>query len=468
MFSDMEKTALEAVCREMIETILLCMPNAFKGTIYRIGPPPDLTAERITSGIISNGNTKISWGLPYESEYNYPGKKWSEYRDEPGRALEAMAWCVEKQKSWTSEEPKTDSRNILMQVEGKPDDFFHMEPVLLHKSDAQSDAYMSSQFIKDYKDDLIWKESDYIVIAVIKIHFKPYTIKIGSNETIIMKRLSRSLGTELLSNRLRDDSMKTMQRLAKDRLNAFNILADSLRNAITKSALIFSLIKQEIGYLRDQWERMILENREEKDVKFEAIKELNGILSTLDKEDSELRKNLMDAHNKFLELSLPTEKGINWLNMQIKERWTTLLTKIPHDDKKEAIVWDNIGKLEKSLYFGQDTDIINSYKKIPDETKTEWVRLIYGNDDSFNNSSLDHVIDILDNSNINIPYQEKSKKALKQLKALRDTMCQLERNTNFLLYQVLNGGSEGLVLENRKDIDHLVDKNYFLHDNSVH
>jgi len=210
--------------------------------------------------------------------------------------------------------------------------------------------------------------------------------------------------------------------------------------------------------LRDQWERLILENREEKGIKFEAIKELNDILSTLDEEDNELRTNLMDAHNKFLELSLPTEKGINWLNMQIKERWTTLFTKIPHDDKKEAIVWDTIDKLEKSLYFGQDTDIINSYKKIPDETKTEWVRLIYGNDDSFNNSSLDHVIDILDNSNINIPYQEKSKKALKQLKALRDTMCQLERNTNFLLYQVLNGGDEGLVLENTNEIDHLVNK----------
>lgn len=462
MFSEMEKTALEAVCREMIETILLCMPNAFKGTIYRIGPPPDLTAERITSGIINNGSTKISWGLPYESEYNQPGKKWCEYRDEPGRALEAMAWCVEKQKSWTSEEPKSDERNILMQVEGKPDDFFHMEPVLLHKSDAQSDAHMSSQFIKDYKDDIMWKESDYIVIAVIKIHFKPYTIKIGSNETIIIKRLSRSLGTELLSHRLRDDSMKTMQRLAKDRLNAFNILADSLRNAITKSALIFSLIKQEIGYLRDQWERLILENREEKGVKVEAIKELNNILTDLEQEDNELRNNLMNAHKKFLELSLPTEKGINWLNMQIKEKWNNLLSKIPIDEKKERIVWDNIDKLEKSLYFGQDKDIINSYKKIPDDTKTEWVRLIYGNDDSFNNSSLDHVIDILEKANINIPNQEKSKRSLKQLKALRDTMCQLERNTNFLLYQVLNGGDEGLVLENRNGIDSLINKNYSL------
>ena len=450
----------------MIETILLCLPNAFKGTIYRIGSPPGLIAERITSGIISNGKKKITWGLPVKSGYNTPGKQWLEYRDQPGRPLEAMAWCVEKQKSWTSEDPKTDSRNILMQVEGKSDNgFFHMEPVLMHKSDAQLDAYMSLQYIKDYKDNIIWKESDYIVTAVIKIHFKPYTIRMGSNETRIIKKLSRSLGTELLSYRLQDDSMRTMQRLAKDRLSAFNILADSLRNAITKSALIFSLIKQEIGYLREQWEKLILENRKEKNMKAEAIKELNNILMTMGEEYKDLGKNLTAAQNKFLELSLPAEKGENWVNMQIKERWNYLLDKFPQDDQKEKLVWGNINKLKKSLYFGKDPGILTSYKKIPEEIKREWVKLIYSNDDSFNNSSLDRLINILDNPHINIPYQEKSKKALKQLKALRDTMHQLERNTNFLLYQVLNGGDEGLVLENTNGMNNLVDKNYSIENN---
>lgn len=468
MFLEIEKNALESVCREMIETILLCLPNAFKGTIYRIGPPPELIAERITSGIISNGNTKITWGLPNESEYNAPGKQWLEYRDQPGRPLEAISWCVEKQKSWTSEDPKTDSRNIMMQVEGKSDDFFHMEPVLMHKSDAQLGSYMSLQYIKDYKENIIWKESDYIVTAVIKIHFKPYTIRRGSNETRIIKKLSRSLGTELLSHRLQDDSMKTMQRLAKDRLNAFNILADSLRNAITKSALIFSLIKQEIGYLREQWEKLLLENRKEKNMKAEAIKELNDILMSIGEKYEDLGKNLVATQNKFLKLSLPAEKGENWVNMQIKERWNDLLNKFPHDDQRERLVWGNIDKLKKSLYFGQNPDIIAGYKEIPEEIKREWVNLIYSNDDSFNNSSLDRLINILDNSDINIPYQEKSRKSLKQLKALRDTMHQLERNTNFLLYQVLNGGDEGLVLENTNGMSNLIDKNYSIGNNLTH
>ena len=468
MFLEIEKNALESACREMIETILLCLPNAFKGTIYRIGPPPELIAERITSGIITNGNTKISWGLPVESEYNAPGKKWLEYRDQPGRPLEAMSWCVERQKSWTSEEPKTDSRNIMMQVEGRSDDFFHMEPVLMHKSNAQLGTYMSLQYIKEYEENIIWKESDHIVTAVIKIHFKPYTIRMGSNEARIIKKLSHSLGTELLSHRLQDDSMRTMQRLAKDRLSAFNILADSLRNAIAKSALIFSLIKQEVGYLREQWEKLLLENRKEKNMKAEAIKELNNILMNIGEKDKDLGKNLVAAQNKFLEFSLPAEKGENWVNMQIKERWNDLLNKFPHDDQRERLVWGNIDKLKKSLYFGQNPDIVDSYKEIPEEIKREWVKLIYSNDDSFNNSSLGRLINILDNSNINIPYQEKSKKSLKQLKALRDTMHQLERNTNFLLYQVLNGGDEGLVLENTNGMNNLIDKNYSIGNNLEH
>ncbi len=145
-----------------------------------------------------------------------------------------------------------------------------------------------------------------------------------------------------------------------------------------------------------------------------------------------------------------------------------MLNKFPHDDQRERLVWGNIDKLKKSLYFGQNPDIVDSYKEIPEEIKREWVKLIYSNDDSFNNSSLGRLINILDNSNINIPYQEKSKKSLKQLKALRDTMHQLERNTNFLLYQVLNGGNEGLVLENTNGMNNLIDKNYSIGNNLAH
>ena len=150
MSIEIEKPVLEKACREMIETILLCLPNALKGTIYRIGKPPELIAERITSGIIEEQGKKISWGLPVQSEYNPPGKPWVEYRDDPSRPLEAMAWCVEKQKSWTAEDPQHNTRSVRLQVEGHREDFHHMEPVLVRKSDLNLNMY-SSEYPKDYQ-----------------------------------------------------------------------------------------------------------------------------------------------------------------------------------------------------------------------------------------------------------------------------------------------------------------------------
>jgi hypothetical protein len=442
---EIEKSVLKKACMEMIETILFCLPNAFKGTIYRMGKPPDLIAERITSGIIDDSKGKISWGLPAKSGYNTPGKPWLEYRDQPDRPLESMSWCVEKQKSWTSEDPEKDARNLRFQVEGIPKDFHHMEPVLVRKSDLKLDMDSTLNYPNDYKGNNIWKDSDYIVVAVIKIHFHPFTIKIGSHETKIIKKLSRSLGTELLSHQLRQDSMKTMERLATDRLNACNILADSLRNAITKSGLIFSLVKHEIGYLRDQWEQALIEDRKENNTKVEAIRDLNEILTSLGDGYEDLKEDLVDAQNKFLELSLPPEKGENWVGMQIEERWKDLLYECPQDDHKRRKVWETIDKLKKSLHFGQDPDIIANYNKIPEELKQEWVNLMYRNNDKFDDSALDRLIKVLANSALTIPSREKSRKTLTQLKALAQTMSQLEQNTNFLLDRVLDGSGKNLI-----------------------
>jgi len=80
-----DKAGLEQVCKEIIETILFCLPNAYQGTVYRIGGPPEMMATRITSGVIDRSTEKISWGLPETSGYNPPGKPWLEYRDNPTR-----------------------------------------------------------------------------------------------------------------------------------------------------------------------------------------------------------------------------------------------------------------------------------------------------------------------------------------------------------------------------------------------
>ena len=453
MFAEIESAALEKACIEIIETILYCLPNTFKGTIYRIGKPPQLVAERIASGIIDETRQKISWGLPARSEYNPPGKPWTEYRDQPDRPLEAMCWCVEQQKSWTVQDPRTDSRSIGMQVDGRPEDWHHMEPVLVRKSDLKLDGAFLGENPRDYTGNPIWKDSEYVVVAVIKIHFYPSTLKANSGETRLIKKLSRALGTELLSYKLRKDSMKTMERVARERLHACNVLADSLRNATTKSGLIFSLVKQEIGYLRDQWEQVLREARQDRNGKVEAIRELNRLVRKIDGECEELREDLIAVQNKFLDLSLPPEKGENWVNMQIVARWKNLLDKCPQDRHREQMIWKTIDRLKKSLHYGYDQDSIATYDRIPDDIKMELVQLLYSNNDHFDGLALERLISILNNPALEIPSRERSRKTLVQLKALAETIRKLEENTNFVLEQVLNGvdkGKASTILQNGK------------------
>jgi hypothetical protein len=451
---EIEEAVLKKACMEMIETIFFCLPNAFKGTVYRVGKMPDLIVERIASGIIDEDRMSISWGLPSQSGYTSPGRSWLEYRDEPGRPLEAMGWCVERQKSWTAEDPSSDSRSVRLQTERELEDFQHMEPVLVRKSDLNLDIYSSSNFPRNYTGDIIWQDSDYVVVAVVKIHFRPYTIKMNTAETRVIKKLSRALGTELLSYQLRQDSMKAMQDISRDRLNACNFLADSLRNAITKSGLIISLVKQEIGYLREQWEGMLLEHYNEKSLKEEGINRLKNILSTMEGGDNDLRWLLINAHKKFQNISLPPEQGKRWIEMQIESRWSDFLGSYEKvSDGERELINQSIDELKRSLRFGMEPEIVADYNKIPEGLKKEWVNILYEEIDGFDAMTLERLVNILGNPSLNIPSQERSRKALIQLKVLAETMSQLERNTNFLLHQVLNGNGAKKGIENLSNFD---------------
>ncbi len=440
---NLDKATLEKACKEIIETILFCLSDAYKGTVYHIGPPPELRAIRVASGIIDNRREKIEWELEGSSDFDPPGKSWLEYRDEPDRPLEAMAWCVEKQKSWTSEDPKQDIRGRRYQKEGVLEDYHHMEPVLIRKSDLIVDSNNGTNinFPTNYEGKRIWEDSDYVVVAVIKINFRN-PIRINGPETKIIKKLSRTLGTELLSYQLKNETLQVMKRLAREKLETCNALAHTLRNALAKSGLIFSLIKLELATLREQWEKKLLQDCKQRELKREAIEELNKALEKMGGSSDKLKKSLAEVHQKFLNMSLPPDMGERWVKMQIEEKWNKLLheTADKQDKKYAKEVKQGIEKLKKSLYIGKDPTLLSNYKKIPEELKKEWIDLIYKDVDYPDPEFLDRISRILEDKTLNLPYQEKSRKSLIRLKALLEIISELEHNINAILNQVLNGG----------------------------
>ena len=436
---EIDQGLLEKACREIIETILFCLPNAYKGTVYRIGKPPELISTRITSGIIDPERKSISWGLPEKSDYNSPGKPWLAFRDEPGRPLEAMAWCVEHQRSWTAEDPRNDIRSVRLQVAGIWEDFHHMEPVLIRKEDLFLSNVLPLDFPKTYDGRTLWDDSEYVVAGVIKIHFRPYTILINSAETKLIKRLSKALGTELLSYQLRQQSLEAIQKLAEDRLNSCNILADSLRNAITKSGLIFSLIKLEMGFLRDQWESVIVQDIQQKDMKRQTVEALNQAAQALPEELGQQGQDLMVAQNRFLHLYLLPERGENWVRMQIEQKWNDIFSRQVMEAVKVLEIRGWIEQLKRSLYLGKDPEVLSNYLQMSESMKQEWIDLFYRAEESVDLGVVDRIIRLLEQPSLSLPFRDKSRKTLIRLKAVAVIIRQLEEDTNKVLRGVLNG-----------------------------
>lgn len=439
MTIEIDQEILEKACKNIIENILICLPNAFKGTVYLVGKPPDIVATRITSGIIDKEKDTISWGLPEKSDYNPPGKPWVQYRDEPWRPLEAMAWCVERQESWTAEDPGNDARSVRLQVEGIWTDFHHMEPVLIRKEDVYLSEEPKLEYPENYEGETLWENSDFVVAAVIKIHFNPHTIRIGGPETKVIKRLSRALGTELLSYQLKQQSLEAIKHLAEDRINSCNILADILRNVIAKTGLVFSLIKLELGFLRDQWEQVLLMGTELEGMKEETIGSLNRMVFDLKEISPRSQKDLHDVQSKFLNLHMPPEQGERWIRMRIEEKWEKVMSEIPMEDEMKKRVYDGIENLRKSLHFGTDPELISAFSGMDLPLKERWTDLIYRETGGNDLELLHDLILFLEDSQFHLPHKVKSRKSLVRLKALAEVVGQLEVKANVVLMEILNG-----------------------------
>jgi hypothetical protein len=150
------------------------------------------------------------------------------------------------------------------------------------------------------------------------------------------------------------------------------------------------------------------------------------------------------VQKRFLEISLPPERGKAWVALQIEERWKDLLDRCPIADTQRMRVWEIIGNLKDALSFGQDPKVVARFNRIPKGLKLKWVDLIYRDMARFDASTLESLIKLLADPHLCVPSREKSKKTLIQLKALAENMSQLESNTNFLLRQVLKRGDNEL------------------------
>jgi hypothetical protein len=442
MFADSD--LLETTCMNIIDAILLCLENATKGTIYSVGPMPELRTVRITSGVRGESAGQITWGLPEVSDYNGPGKTWREFRDQPGRILEAMGWCVQMQKSWTSDNPHEDYRSVRKQLSGEPEDFHHMEPVLLRKRDIFGPHRDGLEYPTDWQGLPIWQDTDYVVVGIIKIHFRPYTIERGDRSSKVIKKLSRSLATEMLSLHLRESYLKGRERLARQRLQSCNVVAHELRNATMKLSFAFSAVNAEFGFLRERWEMTLksaVPGLRDKSLILERLEILIRLrLPALNgsKELMRIVGELLETQRELKALYILPEHLEKWVDEKVQPKWNLLLTEtqIWKDDAEE--VRGLLAELRTSFRIGLDAKLIERVEGLPKNVKSRWPELIYTRLSRGNIPVLNEILELLDCSELEISHKLHTRKVLLSLKSLIEIIPEIEERSNIILSSLKN------------------------------
>ncbi len=439
---------LERPCKDMIETILLCLSEATKGTIYRIDPMPELRSVRVTSGLRDEATGTIFWGLQEYSDYNYPGKCWEDYKDKPGRPLEAMAWCVEKAKSWTADDPYEDRRSVRKQLANEVEDYHHMEPVLIKKSYLYGDQAGDLEYPVDFRGNPIWKDCDDIVVAIVKIHFKKGMIQRGDHSTKVIKKLSRTLGTQLLSLHIRETLSDAQKELARQRLQSCNVLAHELRNTLIKLGFIFSAINAEISFLREQWESQIALACPGIENKRAILEKLSRLIeSKLPQEEQPnnlalLCEKLMAEQSELAGLPLMPGLGEKWVDNKIRPKWQKLMVESNAWDTSREEILALLSRLKEAMWLGTNEDLACKIEHLPDDLRSIWPKLAYVDFTVDKMTILDQILKFLDHPELKIPHKQQTKKVLTSLKALAEMIPEVEERTNRIILSLRDGSFE--------------------------
>jgi len=434
-------SVLEDVCKRMIEIILFCLPDAFRGTIYYVGPIPDLQTIRIASGRRNRQTDEIIWGVANPSDYDYPGKAWDAYRDRPGGILEAMAWCVENQKSWTAEDPEKNIRCVRKQLEGKAtEDYHHMEPVLVRKIDLWNELPPLTDYPMNHLEKPVWQETPFATVAVIKIHFTPGSIRRGDKSTRVIKKLSESLGTQMLSLHARGVALEKEKRLAEERQETCNTLAHEFRNIMARTGFAYRAINNEISYLRELWESLIYRHNPEVLTKHKIIADVNSVLRKLQKKSGSREIPRLVRHlDQLKENTLLPEQSAMWLQRKIRPLWTSILSKNQISAALRRQIEGYLNNLAESFYIGLNQTLIDKIDNLSDELKLNWTELVYREIDGRTNGILKDYIELLDKTKLEIPHKRQTLKNFIYFKSLIELVPDIENKLNDRLELLKNG-----------------------------
>ena len=436
---------LQRVCGKMIETLLVCLPNAVSSTIYSVGPIPHLRLKPVASARRYGQTDEIRWEGLYKSAHNFAPKKWEDYRDHQGGILEAITWCVENQMSWTVDHANPSPGSMRESVENKgADDYYHLEPILIKKAELLQRKVQLHSYPKDSRGKPIWQDSPHATVAVAKIDLLPGTIARGDRSTRVIKTLSGFLGTQMLSLHAIQSSVDTSKLFQKERHKLCDKLSHDFRSVVAKLGLVYRVIDHEISNLRESWESLIHRCYPKKPYKRSIIKKLDEILQEIERkykydaqfDQADIQK-LQRYQKQLVEYCLLPEQNKIWLRQKIRPLWISLASRFDLTALFEEQIELLLERLEESFSVFLDKELTNEIDFISEPVREKWIRLAYVEMDWNDKEFIQEYIDILDSLSAVLDHRRHSSKNLVYLKSLVELMPELQQKleSNLALLQ---------------------------------
>jgi hypothetical protein len=320
-----------------------------------------------------------------------------------------------------------------------------MEPVLVRKSYLYGSEGPMPDYPLDWEGKPIWQESEYIVFAVIKIHFRPGTVHRGDRSTKVIKKLSQTLGTELLSLQIRETLAEAQRELARQRMQSCNVLAHELRNTLIKLGFSLSAVNAEISFIREQWEAEMERAFPHLESKRSTLDRLNQIVERrlTDLNGSKalglLGRELIEEQLEMARRALIPHLGQKWIVNKILPKWRRLLSETDawEDDREE--IQGLLSLLEKVIWRGTDENLIARMEHLPEDLRDDWSRFAYLDFTADKAPILDEILRFLQHPALKIPHKHQTRKVLTSLKALVEVIPEVEERANRIIYSLKHG-----------------------------
>ena len=197
---------------------------------------------------------------------------------------------------------------------------------------------------------------------------------------------------------------------------------------MARTGFAYRAINNEISYLREFWESLVCHYSPEVLNKQRIVVELNQALRTLqENNDSREIPRLINQLEQLKGNALLPEQSTMWLQRRIIPLWTSIISKNQISTELKEETEGYLNKLLGSFYLGLNQTLIDKIDVLSGQLKQKWTELVYKEIDGNTNGIVKEYIELLDQTNLDIPHKRQTLRNFIYFKSLIELVPEIER-----------------------------------------